>query len=95
MLGDPIIVINEVVMSILTEDIKNTRFLLTLAGLGVLIVGILAILIVIVTGVTVAESVLVLFGTLLGVAGGIVTTAYNSYFKDRQIVEIESIKNSQ
>ena len=33
-LGDPIIVINEVVMSILTEDIKNTRFLLTLIAVG-------------------------------------------------------------
>lgn len=75
-------------MSILTEDIKNTRFFLTLVGVGGLITCVLSLLIIIVTGVAVTETVLVLLGTLFGVFGTVVSTAYNSYFKDRQAVEL-------
>ena len=75
-------------MSILSEDIKNTRFILTLmalcafgfAGFGT--VGL--ILFSAMQNTTVDSTLLTVFTTFMGLLGGLVTVAYNSYFKDRQ-----------
>jgi hypothetical protein len=75
-------------VSILTEDIKNTRFILTVTALGMLGLAIAGdiglILFAAYTGTTVDSTLLTVFTTAIGLLGGLVTTAYNAYFKDRQ-----------
>lgn len=71
-------------MDILQEDIKNTRFILTVIAVSALMVMGIAAVILIAMGTSIQESMLALYTTVLGALIGLVTVAYNSYFKDRQ-----------
>ena len=79
-------------MSILTEDIKNTRFLLTLIAVGPLLVVGIGVFVMITLQVTVSEAMMTIITTIVGALIGLVGVAYNSYFKDRQTVEMETLK---
>lgn len=79
-------------MSILTEDIKNTRFLLTLIAVGTLLVVGIGVFVMITLQVTVSEAMMTIITTIVGALIGLVGVAYNSYFKDRQTVEMETLK---
>jgi len=74
-------------MSILHEEIKNTRFILTLVAVGmvgVLTMGVLGLIYLSMTSsVAVDSALLAVFTTIVGAIVGIVATTYNSYFKDR------------
>lgn len=73
--------------SILHEDIKNTRFLLTLFALAGLGLAGLSFVVLAVKGITLGETVLAVFTTIIGALIGLVNTAYQSYFKDRQTAQ--------
>lgn len=79
----------------LHEEIKNTRFLLTLvavAGLGVC--GLSAVYLIL-SGISIDQAMLAVFTTIIGALIGLVNTAYNAYFKDRQVAESESKENEK
>ena len=82
-------------MSILTEDIKNTRFLLTLIAVGTLLVVGIGVFVMIALQVTVSEAMMTIITTIVGALIGLVGVAYNSYFKDRQTAESESKENEK
>ena len=79
-------------LSILHEDIKNTRFLLTLFALAGLGLAGLSFVVLAVKGITLGDTVLAVFTTIIGALIGLVNTAYQSYFKDRQTAQ--EISNS-
>ena len=74
-------------LEILKEDIKNTRFILTLFALFGLGLAGLMFVILAAEGVTLSEAVLAVFTTIIGALIGLVNTAYQSYFTDRQIAQ--------
>ena len=75
-------------VNILTEEIKNTRFLLTLlAVFGIGVAG-LSVVYLIISGAVVNDAMLAVFTTIIGALIGLTTTAYSSYFKDRQTAEV-------
>lgn len=78
-------------MSILNEDIKNTRFILTMLSLGILglcFAGALGLVLVTsIYNLELNQTLSTLLTTLVGAVIGIVATAYNSYFKDRATEE--------
>lgn len=77
-------------LGFLHEEIKNTRFLLTLiAVLGIAIAGLSAVYLIL-KGITIDQAMLAVFTTIVGALIGLVNTAYNAYFKDRQTAESES-----
>ena len=77
-------------LGFLHEEIKNTRFLLTLiAVLGIGMGGLSAVYLIL-KGVTIDQAMLAVFTTIIGALIGLVNTAYNAYFKDRQTAESES-----
>ena len=75
-------------INILTEEIKNTRFLLTLlAVFGIGVAGV-SVVYLILSGAVVNDAMLAVFTTIIGALIGLTTTAYSSYFKDRQTAEV-------
>jgi predicted membrane chloride channel (bestrophin family) len=77
-------------MSLFTEDIKNTRFFLTL----VIVAGIFILMaidaVIIALKVPVDTAAFGLLNIVLGVFATQVTTCYKSYFEDR--AEIDKLK---
>lgn len=77
-------------MGFLHEEIKNTRFLLTLiAVFGIGMCGLAAVYLIL-TGITIDQAMLAVFTTIVGALIGLVNTAYNAYFKDRQTAESDA-----
>ena len=56
-----------------------------------LVVGI-GVFVMITLQVTVSEAMMTIITTIVGALIGLVGVAYNSYFKDRQTVEMETLK---
>jgi hypothetical protein len=75
------------IFSILHEDIKNTRFLLTLFALSGLGLAGLSFVVLAVKGISLGETTLAVFTTIIGALIGLVNVAYQSYFKDRQTAQ--------
>lgn len=74
-------------MNIFTEEIKNTRFILTVMALGLLAFFGLAIIYLIETNNKanpIPEGLMGLLTTLLGAVIAIVSVAYNSHFKAQE-----------
>ena len=77
---------------LLTEEIKNTRFLLTMSMVMCLLVVFAGILLIILKGIVVTEAILVVFTAVVTAVTTLLGVSYNSYFKDRQASEIASIE---
>jgi hypothetical protein len=77
-------------MDILTEEIKNTRFILTLVAVLGLFAVAAAAFVLLVLHVEVDQSIMLVFTTAQGAIIGLTTVAYNSYFKDRQAQEAQA-----
>jgi len=73
--------------SIFHEDIKNTRFLLTLFALAGLGLAGFSFVLLAIEGISLEDTVLAVFTTIIGALIGLVNTAYQSYFKDRQTAQ--------
>jgi hypothetical protein len=74
------------VVDIFTEEIVNTRFILTVLAVSLFALFGVAILIIIVMmpGVKISEGLMGLLTTLLGAVIAIVSVAYNSHFKAQE-----------
>jgi len=72
--------------NIFTQEIKNTRFILTVLAVSLLALFGVAIIIIIVTmpEVKISEGLLGLLTTILGAVIAIVSVAYNSHFKAQE-----------
>ena len=80
--------------SILTKEIKNTRFFLTfLAVFGIGVAG-LSVVYLTILGAVVNDAMLTVFTTIVGALIGLTTTAYSSYFKDKQTAEVTASTTS-
>jgi len=75
-------------MSIFTEDVKNTRFFLTIIGVGALMVALISIIMIGALGITLNSGTQTILASIVGAIVTIVGTSYNSYFKDRQAVDM-------
>jgi hypothetical protein len=83
-------------VNIFTDELKNTRFILTVLALGLLAFFGLAIFILILKPPEkIDEALMALLTTLLGAVIAIVSVAYNSHFKAREedaAVRVEAAK---
>lgn len=72
--------------NIFTEEIKNTRFILTVLAVSLLALFGIAIIFIIVRmpEVKISEGLLGLLTTILGAVIAIVSVAYNSHFKAQE-----------
>ena len=72
--------------NIFTEEIKNTRFILTVLAVSLLALFGIAIIFIIVRmpDVKISEGLLGLLTTILGAVIAIVSVAYNSHFKAQE-----------
>jgi uncharacterized membrane protein len=70
--------------NIFREEIKNTRFILTVLAVGLLALFGVAIIVVIVAKVDISEGLMGLLTTILGAVIAIVSVAYNSHFKAQE-----------
>jgi peptidoglycan/LPS O-acetylase OafA/YrhL len=72
--------------NIFTQEIKNTRFILTVLAVSLLALFGIAIITIIVTmpDVKISEGLLGLLTTILGAVIAIVSVAYNSHFKAQE-----------
>ena len=72
--------------NIFKEEIKNTRFILTVLAVSLLALFGVAIIVIIVTmpDVNISEGLMGLLTTILGAVIAIVSVAYNSHFKAQE-----------
>ena len=72
--------------NIFKDEIKNTRFMLTVLAVGLLALfgGAIIIIIVMMPDVKISDGLLGLLTTLLGAVIAIVSIAYNSHFKAQE-----------
>jgi glucan phosphoethanolaminetransferase (alkaline phosphatase superfamily) len=72
--------------NIFTEEIKNTRFILTVLAVSLLALFGIAIIFIIVwmPAIKISEGLLGLLTTILGAVIAIVSVAYNSHFKAQE-----------
>ena len=79
-------------MSILNENVKNTRFILTLLGVSSLILCLITIIALSIFGIDISTNLATTFATVVGAILALATTSYNSYFKDRQTTELAKVE---
>lgn len=79
----------------LHEDVKNTRFLLTLVGIFALLVSFMGIYTLILRNVVIDSNLQTILVMIITAVVTLVGTSYNSYFKDRQTTEADAVLTSK
>jgi predicted membrane channel-forming protein YqfA (hemolysin III family) len=76
---------------ILNNDIRNTRFILTIIAMAMFCLAILGDVVLVVvcmdTGKAVDATLFTVFTTAVGLLSGLLSTSYNSYFKGRETID--------
>ena len=79
-------------LNIFTEEIKNTRFILTLGAMGMLMMAGIGVFIMVYTGMEVRESAWGLMTVLVTAIIALLTQAFGTYFRDRKDADTAALE---
>jgi energy-coupling factor transporter transmembrane protein EcfT len=82
-------------INIFTDEIKNTRFLLTIIALGMIGIFTLAIFVLAILKIELADVYQGAITTLLGFFIGLCTQAFVSHFKNQENLQAAQIENER
>ena len=79
-------------VNIFTDEIKNTRFLLTLGAMGMLMMSGIGVFILVYTGMEVRESSWGLLTVLVTATITLITQSFGTYFRDRKDADTAALE---